>query len=83
MVERRVQQLIHEGVEGQVRGQVGVDVTVEELKERFDAVVLTPPVPAFPVTFRRRAAKTTVSISRWTISTAAIAGWRPESVPSR
>ena len=41
VVERRVQQLIHEGVTLKCGGDVGVDITVEELNERFDAVVLS------------------------------------------
>ena len=40
VVERRVQQLVHEGVEVKCGVDVGVDVTFEELRERFDAVVL-------------------------------------------
>jgi glutamate synthase (NADPH) small chain len=40
VVERRVQQLVAEGVELRLGVDVGVDVTVEELREQFDAVVL-------------------------------------------
>jgi glutamate synthase (NADPH) small chain len=40
VVERRVQQLIDEGVELRCGVDVGVDVGAEELRERFDAVVL-------------------------------------------
>jgi glutamate synthase (NADPH/NADH) small chain len=40
VVERRVQQLVAEGVELRCGVDVGVDVTVEELREEFDAVVL-------------------------------------------
>ena len=40
VVERRVQQLIHEGVEVRCGVDVGIDLTVEELRESFDAVVL-------------------------------------------
>jgi glutamate synthase (NADPH/NADH) small chain len=40
VVERRVEQLIAEGVELRCGVDVGVDVTVEELRERFEAVVL-------------------------------------------
>ena len=40
VVERRVQQLIHEGVTVRCGVDVGVDVTVEELRENFHAVVL-------------------------------------------
>jgi glutamate synthase (NADPH/NADH) small chain len=40
VVERRVQQLVHEGVELRCGVDVGVDVTVEELREKYDAVVL-------------------------------------------
>ncbi|MGA7397462.1 MAG: glutamate synthase subunit beta [Solirubrobacterales bacterium] len=40
VVERRVQQLIHEGVTVRCGVDVGVDITVEELNEKFDAVVL-------------------------------------------
>ena len=40
VVERRVQQLVHEGVEVKCGVDVGVDVTFEELRERFEAVVL-------------------------------------------
>jgi glutamate synthase (NADPH/NADH) small chain len=40
VVQRRVEQLIAEGVELRCGVDVGVDISVEELKERFDAVVL-------------------------------------------
>ncbi len=40
VVERRVEQLTAEGVELRCGVDVGRDVTVEELRERFDAVVL-------------------------------------------
>jgi glutamate synthase (NADPH) small chain len=40
LVERRVQQLVAEGVEFRFGVDVGVDVTVDELRERHDAVVL-------------------------------------------
>jgi glutamate synthase (NADPH/NADH) small chain len=40
VVERRVQQLIDEGVEIRCGVEVGRDVTAEELREEFDAVVL-------------------------------------------
>ncbi|EHN11591.1 Glutamate synthase [NADPH] small chain [Patulibacter medicamentivorans] len=40
VVERRVQQLVDEGVELRCGVDVGTDVTVEELREQFDAVVL-------------------------------------------
>jgi glutamate synthase (NADPH/NADH) small chain len=40
VIERRVQQLRDEGVEVRLGVDVGVDVSVEELRERFDAVVL-------------------------------------------
>jgi glutamate synthase (NADPH/NADH) small chain len=40
VVERRVQQLIHEGVEVRCGVDVGVDLTVDELRDSFDAVVL-------------------------------------------
>jgi glutamate synthase (NADPH) small chain len=40
LVERRVQQLAAEGVEFRYGVDVGVDVTVDELRERHDAVVL-------------------------------------------
>ena len=40
IVERRVQQLVAEGVELRCGVDVGVDVTGEELREQFDAVVL-------------------------------------------
>jgi glutamate synthase (NADPH/NADH) small chain len=40
VVERRVEQLVAEGVELRCGVDVGVDVSVEELRERFDAVVL-------------------------------------------
>ncbi|CAB4861924.1 unannotated protein [freshwater metagenome] len=41
VVERRVQQLVDEGVELRCGVDVGVDVTGEELRTQFDAVVLT------------------------------------------
>ena len=40
VVERRVEQLVAEGVELRCGVDVGSDVTVEELRERFEAVVL-------------------------------------------
>jgi glutamate synthase (NADPH/NADH) small chain len=40
VVERRVEQLIAEGVEIRCGVDVGVDVDVQELRQRFDAVVL-------------------------------------------
>ncbi len=40
VVQRRVEQLIAEGVEIRCGVEVGSDVTVEELRESFDAVVL-------------------------------------------
>jgi glutamate synthase (NADPH/NADH) small chain len=41
VVERRVQQLVAEGVELRLGVDVGVDISADELRERFDAVVLT------------------------------------------
>jgi glutamate synthase (NADPH/NADH) small chain len=40
VVQRRVEQLMAEGIELRCGVDVGTDVTVEELRERFDAVVL-------------------------------------------
>ena len=40
VVQRRVEQLVAEGVELRCGVDVGRDVSVEELRERFDAVVL-------------------------------------------
>jgi glutamate synthase (NADPH/NADH) small chain len=40
VVERRVEQMIAEGVEMRCGVDVGSDVSVEELRERFDAIVL-------------------------------------------
>jgi len=40
VVQRRVEQLVAEGVELRCGVDVGTDVTAEELRERFDAVVL-------------------------------------------
>ena len=40
VVERRVQQLRDEGVEVRCGVEVGVDVTIEQLREEFDAVLL-------------------------------------------
>jgi glutamate synthase (NADPH/NADH) small chain len=40
LVERRVQQLVAEGVEFRYGVEVGADVTVDDLRERHDAVVL-------------------------------------------
>jgi glutamate synthase (NADPH/NADH) small chain len=40
VVERRVRQLVGEGVELRLGVDVGVDVTADELREQFDAVVL-------------------------------------------
>ena len=41
LVERRVQQLRDEGVDIRCGVDVGVDVTVEQLREEFDAIVVT------------------------------------------
>jgi glutamate synthase (NADPH/NADH) small chain len=41
VVERRVQQLVAEGVELRLGVDVGVDVSAEDLREQFDAVVLS------------------------------------------
>jgi len=40
IVDRRVQQLVDEGVELKTGVEVGVDLSVSDLRERFDAVVL-------------------------------------------
>src|ERR671921_522014 len=40
VVERRVKQMVAEGVEWRLGVDVGVDVSAEELREEFDAVVL-------------------------------------------
>jgi glutamate synthase (NADPH/NADH) small chain len=40
IVERRVQQLVDEGVEFQYRVEVGVDMSADDLRDRHDAVVL-------------------------------------------
>ncbi len=40
VVQRRVQQLVDEGISLRLGVDVGVDVTVEQLREEFDAVVL-------------------------------------------
>jgi glutamate synthase (NADPH/NADH) small chain len=40
VVERRVQQLVDEGIEVRCGVDVGVDLTVDELRQDFDAVVL-------------------------------------------
>jgi glutamate synthase (NADPH/NADH) small chain len=41
IVQRRVEQLVAEGVELELGVDVGVDVSAQELRERFDAVVLS------------------------------------------
>jgi glutamate synthase (NADPH/NADH) small chain len=41
VIERRVQQLVDEGVEIRCNVDVGVDVTAEQLQEEYDAVILT------------------------------------------
>ncbi len=41
VVERRVQQLVAEGVDLRLGVEVGVDVTAEQLRDEYDAVVLT------------------------------------------
>jgi glutamate synthase (NADPH/NADH) small chain len=41
VIERRMQQLLDEGVELRVGVDVGVDITVEELRDEFDAVILS------------------------------------------
>ena len=40
VIERRVEQLVGEGIELRVGVDVGVDITVEELREEFGAVIL-------------------------------------------
>lgn len=41
IVERRVQQLVDEGIELRLGVDVGVDISADELRAQFDAVVLT------------------------------------------
>ncbi|MBJ7332961.1 MAG: glutamate synthase subunit beta, partial [Solirubrobacteraceae bacterium] len=41
VVERRVQQLVAEGIDLQLGVDVGVDITADELKAQYDAIVLT------------------------------------------
>ena len=48
VVERRVQQLVAEGVELRCGVDVGVDITAEELRTQFDAVVLATAIDATP-----------------------------------
>lgn len=40
-VERRVQQLEQEGISFETNTEIGVDLTLQKLRDRFDAVVLT------------------------------------------
>jgi len=40
IVERRINLMIKEGIEFKTRSNVGIDITAEELKKQFDAVVL-------------------------------------------
>jgi glutamate synthase (NADPH/NADH) small chain len=41
VIERRVQQLVDEGVEIRCNVDVGVDITAQQLRDEFDAVILT------------------------------------------
>jgi glutamate synthase (NADPH/NADH) small chain len=73
VVERRVQQLVDEGVELRLGVDVGVDVSADEIREGFDAVVLATGSRT-PRDLPSRAASSRASIPRWTTSTGATAG---------
>jgi glutamate synthase (NADPH) small chain len=79
LVERRMDQLRAEGVEVRCGVDVGRDVTADELRAEFDAVVLTIGSRA---TCRRPAASSTASTTRWTTCTCATARSRRRSAPS-
>ena len=80
IVERRLDQLVAEGVELRYGVDVGVDISGDELRASYDAVVVATgsrvprdlPVPA---------ASSTASTSRWTISTTAPGRSPPRSAP--
>jgi glutamate synthase (NADPH/NADH) small chain len=73
IVQRRVEQLVAEGIEIRCGVDVGRDLSVEDLRGGFDAVVLA--------TSRSPAAISTACTSRWTTCTSAIAGWRVSTAP--
>ena len=81
-MERRVEQLIAEGVEVRCGVEVGSDVTVQELRERFDAVVLATG-SRVPRDLRSPDASSTGFTSRWSTSISETAGWPASSAPSR
>ena len=82
-MQRRVEQLVAEGVELRCGVEVGSDVSVEELRERLRrgraGHRLARPAGAAGARARARRAST----SRWTTSTSATAGWRASSGPRR
>jgi glutamate synthase (NADPH/NADH) small chain len=80
VVERRVQQLRDEGVEVRCGVEVGRDVTVDELREDFDAVVLATG-SRVPRDLPAPGRELTGSIPRWSTSTCATAGWPSKAGP--
>ena len=79
VVERRVEQLVAEGVEFRFGVDVGVDVDAEELRERFDAVVLATGSRVPRDLAGARAASSPACTSRWSTSTSATAASRASS----
>ena len=83
VVQRRVEQLLAEGVELRCGVDVGVDMSVAGAaralrRGRAGHRLARPPRPA-----RARAASWAGSTSRWTTSTGATAGWRASTAPRR
>ena len=71
LVERRLDQLVDEGVEFRYGVDVGVDIGADELRATYDAVVRRDGLARPPRPAGARAASSTASTSRWTTSTTA------------
>ena len=79
IIDRRVAILEQEGIEFVYNTDVGVDITAEELQERYDAVVLSRSARASRGCSTSPTPTCATSTRRWTTSTSATAG----SPPSR
>ena len=78
IVQRRIDQLVAEGVEFRFGVDVGVDVDAQELRAEFDAIVLAIG-SRVPRDLRCRGASCRARTSRWSTSTRATAGRRRSS----
>ena len=83
VVQRRVEQLVAEGVELRCGVDVGRDVSVQELRARLRRGRAGDRLARAARPAGARAASSTACTSRWTTSTSATAGSRASSVPSR